>query len=35
VAFMVDGAIVESGSAGEVLDNPQHPRTRQFLAKVL
>ncbi|MET1076068.1 MAG: amino acid ABC transporter ATP-binding protein [Umezawaea sp.] len=35
VAFMVDGAIVESGSAREVLDNPRHQRTRQFLAKVL
>ncbi len=35
VAFMVDGAIVESGTADQVLDDPQHQRTRQFLAKVL
>jgi polar amino acid transport system ATP-binding protein len=35
VAFMVDGAIIESGTPQEVLDNPQHQRTRQFLAKVL
>lgn len=35
VVFMVDGRIVESGSAAQVLDRPQHPRTRQFLDKVL
>ncbi|GLZ33380.1 ATP-binding protein [Lentzea sp. NBRC 105346] len=34
VVFMVDGAIVESGPPEQVLDNPQQPRTRQFLAKV-
>ena len=35
VVFMDDGAVVESGSPGEVFDNPQHERTRAFLSKVL
>ncbi|MBF7955394.1 amino acid ABC transporter ATP-binding protein [Rahnella victoriana] len=35
VVFMVDGAIVESGSAEQVLDRPRHERTRRFLEKVL
>jgi len=35
VVFMVDGRIVESGSAAQVLERPQHSRTRQFLDKVL
>ncbi|WP_279045680.1 amino acid ABC transporter ATP-binding protein [Cedecea davisae] len=35
VVFMVDGKIVEQGSSDEVLNYPQHPRTRQFLSKVL
>jgi len=35
VVFMVDGAIVETGSAAQVLDNPRHHRTRRFLEKVL
>jgi polar amino acid transport system ATP-binding protein len=35
VAFMVDGAMVETGPPEQVLDNPRHDRTRQFLAKVL
>lgn len=35
VVFMVEGKIVEQGSAGQVLNQPQHPRTRRFLAKVL
>ena len=30
VVFMVDGRIVEQGSSDEVLNHPQHPRTRQF-----
>jgi polar amino acid transport system ATP-binding protein len=29
------GVVVESGNPGEVLDNPQHERTRAFLSKVL
>ena len=35
VVFMVEGRIVESGSAAQVLERPQHSRTRQFLDKVL
>ncbi|WP_307868445.1 amino acid ABC transporter ATP-binding protein [Umezawaea beigongshangensis] len=35
VVFMVDGAVVETGPPSQVLDDPQQPRTRQFLAKVL
>jgi polar amino acid transport system ATP-binding protein len=35
VIFMADGAIVESGPPGDVLGNPQHERTRTFLARVL
>ena len=35
VVFMDDGVIVESGPPGEVLGNPQHARTKAFLAEVL
>ncbi|MFS2224452.1 amino acid ABC transporter ATP-binding protein [Pantoea sp. B65] len=35
VVFMVDGKIVEQGQAQQVLTQPQHPRTRRFLASVL
>jgi polar amino acid transport system ATP-binding protein len=35
VVFMHEGVIVESGPASEVLDNPQDPRTQEFLSKVL
>ena len=35
VVFMVDGKIVEQGSATQVLSNPRHERTRRFLARVL
>lgn len=35
VVFMVDGKIVEQGSSDDVLNRPSHPRTRQFLSKVL
>jgi len=35
VVFLVDGKIVEQGSSDAVLNHPQHPRTRQFLSKVL
>ncbi len=35
VAFMVDGRIVEQGSSDEALNHPQHPRTWQFLSRVL
>jgi polar amino acid transport system ATP-binding protein len=33
VAFMSDGIIVESGSPAELLEKPQNPRTRAFLAR--
>jgi len=35
VVFLDDGVIVEQGPPGEVLVAPQHPRTRDFLARVL
>lgn len=33
--FMDEGLIVEEGEPKEVFANPQHPRTRDFLSKVL
>ncbi len=35
VVFLDAGQIVEQGSAAEVLDNPVHRRTQDFLSKVL
>lgn len=35
VAFMDEGQILEIGTPGEVLVNPQNPRTQEFLSKVL
>ncbi|ACS84332.1 amino acid ABC transporter ATP-binding protein [Musicola paradisiaca] len=35
VVFMVDGKVVESGDARQVLSHPRHPRTASFLNKVL
>jgi polar amino acid transport system ATP-binding protein len=35
VVFMDGGVVVEHGDPTEVLTNPQHERTRSFLAKVL
>ena len=35
VVFMDAGAVVESGPPEELLANPQHERTKAFLAKVL
>ena len=35
VTFMDAGLIVESGPPDEVLDNPQHERTKSFFSKVL
>ena len=35
VVFMDGGRIVEEGSPEEVLSRPRHPRTREFLSKVL
>ena len=35
ILFMDEGKIVEQGSPEEVFGNPQHPRLRDFLSKVL
>nr|WP_026208380.1 amino acid ABC transporter ATP-binding protein [Catelliglobosispora koreensis] len=35
LVFMDDGLIVESGKPRDVIANPQHPRTREFLGRVL
>jgi polar amino acid transport system ATP-binding protein len=35
LVFMDDGVVVESGRPREVLDAPQHSRTKAFLSKVL
>ena len=35
VLFMDGGVIVERGTPGEVLTNPRHERTRQFLHRIL
>jgi ABC-type polar amino acid transport system ATPase subunit len=35
VVFMDGGKIVEEGRPDEVFSRPQHPRTREFLSKVL
>ena len=34
VVFMDGGVVVEAGPPSEVLDNPQHDRTRAFLREV-
>ncbi|WP_416486359.1 amino acid ABC transporter ATP-binding protein [Streptomyces sp. CL12] len=35
IVFIDGGRIVEQGPPAKVLDHPEHPRTRDFLAKVL
>ncbi|AWG04213.1 amino acid ABC transporter ATP-binding protein [Trueperella pyogenes] len=35
VILMDEGQIVEAGCPSDVFDNPKHPRTKEFLAKVL
>lgn len=35
VYFMADGHVVEAGEPGQVISDPQHERTRAFLASVL
>ena len=35
LVFMDDGKIVEEGSPRDVMDNPQHPRAKDFFGKVL
>ncbi|WP_221585958.1 amino acid ABC transporter ATP-binding protein [Microbacterium sp. G2-8] len=34
VVFMADGVVVEQGPPAQVIDDPQHERTRAFLARV-
>jgi ABC-type polar amino acid transport system ATPase subunit len=35
VLFLADGRVVESGPPAELIDNPQHPRTREFLSRII
>jgi polar amino acid transport system ATP-binding protein len=35
VCFLDEGRIVEQGPPAAVLDDPQHPRLRRFLERVL
>lgn len=35
VFFMDGGTIAEQGTPQQIFDNPQHPRTKEFLSKVL
>ena len=35
VIFMDEGVIAEEGTPAEIFDNPQNPRTKQFLNAVL
>lgn len=35
IIFMDGGVIVEEGAPSDVIDNPTHPRTREFLNKML
>ncbi|GAA3595385.1 amino acid ABC transporter ATP-binding protein [Kineosporia mesophila] len=35
VFFLDGGRLIEHGPAADVIDNPQHPRTREFIGKVL
>ncbi|MFC3244785.1 amino acid ABC transporter ATP-binding protein [Gordonia humi] len=34
VCFMDDGVIVDNGSVADVLDDPRHPRVREFLTRM-
>ncbi len=35
VLFMADGKLLEQGTPTEIFENPQHPRLKEFLSKVL
>ena len=35
VVFMDGGVVVESGTPEQVIDNPQHVRTQEFLSSIL
>jgi ABC-type histidine transport system ATPase subunit len=34
VVFMEGGQIVEQGPPAEIMKNPKHPRTREFIGKI-
>ena len=34
VVFIADGIIVETGPPAQVIDDPQHSRTRAFLSRM-
>ena len=35
VLFMADGKLMEQGSPRDIFENPQNPRLKEFLSKVL
>jgi polar amino acid transport system ATP-binding protein len=35
LVFMDEGVVVEAGPPRDILSNPQHERTKEFLSKVL
>jgi ABC-type polar amino acid transport system ATPase subunit len=35
IVFMDQGVVCEQGSPKEMFSNPKHPRTKEFLARVL
>ena len=35
VVYMADGVIAEEGAPGDIMTNPQNPRTREFLSRFL
>lgn len=35
VVYMADGVIVEEGEPRQLFENPQNPRTREFLSRFL
>lgn len=35
VVFMADGQIIEEGTAEHFFENPENPRVKQFLGKIL
>ena len=35
VVFMADGVICEEGSPKDIFENPQNPKTREFLSRFL
>ncbi|HLU22852.1 MAG TPA: peptide ABC transporter ATP-binding protein, partial [Bacillaceae bacterium] len=35
VIFMDEGIVMEEGNPEQIFDTPQHPRTQEFLSKIL